>query len=930
MNRIGNIILFCFFFSVAIPAQNTLWRQADSLIQSADYFSAKAMLENFIASHKRNDFHLAKACDQLSYVYIQLQQPEKAEDLNEQSFDIKKRLRYEYFADNYMRLGTIRLQQKKYDKALDHYLEALDLPHETLEFTGRLYGYLGMTCARMGQPEKAIEFYKRAQSTLSAAFDKPYADMVSNDLQIGKLYLLKEEFADSEMMFNKALANDRLLDNTGLNPRRIALHNALGALQFYVYQNETSGLEHYQNALSLSNQLWGVHHPESVRCLANVIEVLRFRKDYSVAKEEVQKAIELLLPLGQTKSASRLYAQARMTDQPLLLRLLKQEAAISLSQYQETREEALLYQAYSASEEAATLFENLLDEVENVGTQGALLEQFTDIYEEGIQAAYQLHYETGDASWSEKAFILSERSKAGILKRMMQQAGRFDDLNLPAEWQAKQHLLQQQIAECDIKLATDFSNPELRRKMVAAKKEYQQFLDLVATEYPEYHRMFYQIATPNVADLQAQLDNKTAVLSYYMTKDLYYIFGISRDHFVTFAFPQDSILPGYDQKQKGEWLKFVLDKNKILEQIGGEVFSEYTSNLHPVSLKDGIGAHLGAIKKMQGEEFAYHSNRLYGKLIYPIKDLLRRKDHLIIIPHGDLYYLPFEALTTTKAEPPIKYSKLDYLVKDYAINYHYSVALFQQSIYDRSARPVMEERFLGMAPVFSDSSTTGYVWNSRDYVLEDSFYRFSGAQSLRYNALDGRQFKALMYSEGEVLQIAELFAKNKKESIALVHDKATEEAFKEKAQYFKYLHIASHSFADANFPALSGIAFAHAPFSESEEDGILHSPETFLLNLNADLLVLSSCESGTGKYVAGEGLMSLTRGFLYAGVPNMVCSMWKVYDSYTSKLMVLFYQQLLRGKTYSKSLRSAKLKMIRREKTAHPRKWSGFVLVGVE
>ena len=95
-------------------------------------------------------------------------------------------------------------------------------------------------------------------------------------------------------------------------------------------------------------------------------------------------------------------------------------------------------------------------------------------------------------------------------------------------------------------------------------------------------------------------------------------------------------------------------------------------------------------------------------------------------------------------------------------------------------------------------------------------------------------------------------------------------------------------------------------------------------------MVLSSCESGIGRYVEGEGVMSLTRGFIYSGTPNIVCSLWKVYDRYTEKLMVKFYKQILKDKSYSRALQMAKIKMINDKKTADPRKWSGFVLIGVE
>ena len=100
------------------------------------------------------------------------------------------------------------------------------------------------------------------------------------------------------------------------------------------------------------------------------------------------------------------------------------------------------------------------------------------------------------------------------------------------------------------------------------------------------------------------------------------------------------------------------------------------------------------------------------------------------------------------------------------------------------------------------------------------------------------------------------------------------------------------------------------------------------LNLNADLVVLSSCESGYGEIVRGEGMMALTRGFIYAGAGNLVTSLWRVLDKDTGVLMKYMYADILSGKTYSESIRNAKLKMIKNQDTAFPLYWSGFVLLG--
>ena len=133
---------------------------------------------------------------------------------------------------------------------------------------------------------------------------------------------------------------------------------------------------------------------------------------------------------------------------------------------------------------------------------------------------------------------------------------------------------------------------------------------------------------------------------------------------------------------------------------------------------------------------------------------------------------------------------------------------------------------------------------------------------------------------------------------------------------------------DEASPELSGIAFHEYGNDNAPEDGILYASEVYNLNLNAELVVLSSCESGAGKVVKGEGVMALTRGFLYAGTPNILVSLWKVSDQHTQELMVAFYENLLKGDDYPAALRKAKLAMLADKANHYPDLWSSFILIG--
>jgi CHAT domain-containing protein len=134
---------------------------------------------------------------------------------------------------------------------------------------------------------------------------------------------------------------------------------------------------------------------------------------------------------------------------------------------------------------------------------------------------------------------------------------------------------------------------------------------------------------------------------------------------------------------------------------------------------------------------------------------------------------------------------------------------------------------------------------------------------------------------------------------------------------------------DESQPMYSLIAFAQN--EDPKEDGFLHTYEVFNLKLNADLVTLSACETGLGKLSRGEGLIGLTRGFIYAGAPSVLVSLWSVDES-TAALMKIFYQNLKSGMSKAEALRRAKLKLIDTQENgfsfAHPFLWAPFVLVG--
>jgi CHAT domain-containing protein len=165
--------------------------------------------------------------------------------------------------------------------------------------------------------------------------------------------------------------------------------------------------------------------------------------------------------------------------------------------------------------------------------------------------------------------------------------------------------------------------------------------------------------------------------------------------------------------------------------------------------------------------------------------------------------------------------------------------------------------------------------------------------------------------------------------VARGFEASRETAMSSRLGQYKIIHFATHGFINSEHPELSGIVLSMVNRQGERENGFLQLRDIYNLNLSADLVVLSACKTGLGKDVRGEGLVGLTRGFMYAGAKSVVASLWEVDDSATAELMGYFYRAMLQeGMSPAAALRTAKESMRRQRPSLPPYYWAGFVLQG--
>ncbi|MEO0897580.1 MAG: CHAT domain-containing tetratricopeptide repeat protein [Bacteroidota bacterium] len=282
---------------------------------------------------------------------------------------------------------------------------------------------------------------------------------------------------------------------------------------------------------------------------------------------------------------------------------------------------------------------------------------------------------------------------------------------------------------------------------------------------------------------------------------------------------------------------------------------------------------------------------LYQKLLGSF-DQLSSYPQWIILPDAELFYLPFEILQNDAGN----------LIDQFRISYLYSGKIWIKTERDNQSS-LPSTRSLAMAPeIVADQAWTAQL----EETVRSTLVPLQGAAK-------------------EIEEINKFFPGS-----AYAGLEATEALFRKTAKNFNILHLATHGIINRGEPLYSKLMFGPGNDSTPENDGQLHTYEIFDLELKAELVTLSACHTGAGTYEEGEGVISLARGFAYAGCPNLVMSLWQVPDEATAILMGKFYEELAFGKPKDLALQSAKQYYIENSppEKASPFYWAAWVLIG--
>lgn len=498
---------------------------------------------------------------------------------------------------------------------------------------------------------------------------------------------------------------------------------------------------------------------------------------------------------------------------------------------------------------------------------------------DAIRISNKMYQQTKDEQFVNMAFGFSERSKASNLLASVKDVKAKEFGEIPDSLLQRENYLKINVANYTSMLFEENNQqkPDSQRvnlynsKIFKLNREYDQLIKYFEKSYPGYYSYKYENRIISIKEVQSKLRSRDALIEYVVNE------------------------PG-SKKDVGELYRFVITKDAV--NFSMEVIdSTYEQNI------DFVHAFLTGqnylfTKKKDYVHYSLSGYNLYKKLIKPVFYMIDGKD-LTIMPDDKLSYIPFDALLTQLPDTnKMDFRNLNYLIRDFAINYSYSATL----LYDfQNKNKRSENDLIAFSPEYIATELRTDRENSEKYF-----------------------FSPLLGAEEEVKNISKSI-----NTVAFAGSLAQESTFKDKAPDFDILHLAMHTIINDSLPMFSKLVFSK-PDKNSSDDGFLNTYEIYNIKLNARLAVLSACETGSGKLQKGEGVMSLARGFIYAGCPSIVMTLWPVEDKSGAEIMTSFYSYLAKGKRKDVALRMAKLKHLELSDPlmAHPHYWLGYVSIG--
>lgn len=826
--------------------------------------------------------------DVQSVIYTEALDYEKAIKANRLSLELKKQDSTTHPSDLVSAYNSIALLYDflhDYKDAILYYKRALKIAEKPQNFipqeTAYLLTNLSYTYNRKKEYEKSILFSKRALLCLQQLTpDETKAPDIQEDLIrtyaiTGKSYALLNQL-DSALHFL-----DKGEQLSGEN-------NNLKLSEIYFYYSityENNG--HYDKAFNyaLKALQLGLQEQEAnylFEIYKQLASINLQQKEFSKALFSTQQALATISTEFTDKTGWDNPTKEQITPLPGLWQVLELKTQTLTTLKNQNQLDVPWEVIYETAKLTTEVYEENSKKIRQKNSKRNWLDRSAiPLFEQAIQIALRLHRSTGDAKYLNEAFQLSERSKSMLMNEVFQTKQAAARSGIPESLLLREDSLKNALGyakkkQLDAQMRRDTPSILIQDSVVF---EYTHQLDLLEyefeTNYPTYYQEKYATSSIHLQDIQAILDDSTCFIEYFEGKDSLYMFTLTKET--------------ADVLVKGKNIRYEARIQKLKE------------NIIDFESEEDVEKRLEEFN-----EFVPLASQLYEEFLAPC--ITPDAKRLILVPDGALDYIPFEALLTKKtpfhdqSNQLVDYSALPYLIKDYIVSYSYSGKLLQTLSQKRNNFKASRQ-LLVAAPSY-DVTTSEAQRNPYEQALRQHLEKLPGAQ-------------------GEAKELHQKF-----HSKLLGAKKANEVNLKAEAPNYGILHLAMHGVVDTENPDLSGLVLEEN--DDPKEDNILYAYEIQEMDLEAQLVVLSACETAMGTYQSGEGVLSLGRSFMYAGTPSLLTTLWSLNDGFSPQIMRLFYANLEKGMDKDMAIRQAKLACIRDGSgiVSHPALWACLIQVG--
>lgn len=844
--------------------------------------------------------------------------PRRAMEFNRQSLVIVREQKdVTNEVDILSNLGATHSLLGEYHEALESYRQAIDITRRTDPSTltdevrgqFRLSGAMALNnmCAvnsRLGELQEALSLCREAIPILHE-----FREATTEGRALANLALSYKRLGEPQRALDYNLQSVRILKEAGARRDEAIALNDLG-LTYVDLREYQKAIASYEESLKLAQ---AVNNPagESVTRsnLGVAYELIGEREKARLAltqsleqaraamsSETEVSALNMLGRLhyraGDLQQAEGHFKQALELSRRVKLRPQEAIALFSLAQCHASSGD--FPAALAEGEQSLALTESLRGKVADLALRSSYFATVQERYEFYLDTLARANEKTPDDRYIAAAFETNERARARALLDLLAEAKTDLRQGVDPPLLAQERLLGQKLNAKHFMQTrllngkhTDEQTAAIAKEIDDLNQQYQDLQGKIRASSPRYAAI--NVASPlTLTAAQALLDPETLLLEYAFGEKAGYLFVLS-----------SGSARMYNLSPRGE-----------IEALTKQIYDQLTTRQpRPESESGALAARL--------------SRMLLGPAAAEFGD-----KRLVIVAAGALGYLPFAALPDPAAgkdgAPP--------LLAAHEIVYLPSASVLgslRRELAQR--RPAPETAAVFADPVFSnDDPRLGTMSRTkqRDIAPSSPLPDDLTAAVRDANASGTGVLSRLPFSRQEADALLSL-APEKASLRAINFDASRGTLSGADLSRYRILHFATHGLLDSERPQLSGLVLSLVDETGKPQDGYLRLHEIYNLKLGADLVTLSACQTALGKQIRGEGMVGLTRGFMYAGTPRVVATLWQVNDAATAELMRQFYRGMLRdGLRPAAALRAAQLNLLKQKRWASPYYWAPFVLQG--